>query len=110
MELHERIRIAREARGLSRKELAAAVGKSEQAVRWWESGTNRPRHEVLLKLGEVLACSFDGGAAAVDWGPLSAEDVALALAISRLPREYREAIATLVRLGGETARLTVEPG
>lgn len=44
-------------RGLTRKQLAAAVGKSETAVLEWENGNRRPADEDFPRLAKALGCS-----------------------------------------------------
>lgn len=48
------IRAARLAAGMSPTELAFKVGVSEMAVRFWESGANRPHALRLPTLAKVL--------------------------------------------------------
>ena len=48
------IRAARLAAGMSTTELAFRVGVSEMAVRFWESGANRPHALRLSTLAKVL--------------------------------------------------------
>jgi len=48
------IRAARLAAGMSTTELAFRIGVSEMAVRFWESGANRPHALRLPTLAKVL--------------------------------------------------------
>ena len=50
----EEIKTAREAAGLSRKELAASLGVTYSAVYAWETGTAAPGETVRQKLCEAL--------------------------------------------------------
>jgi Predicted transcriptional regulators len=60
LSIGDRIKSAREAAGLSRKELADRVGVSNQSVWLWETGdTKGPRPEHLLALRNVLKVSID---------------------------------------------------
>ncbi|HEX8751912.1 MAG TPA: helix-turn-helix transcriptional regulator [Solirubrobacterales bacterium] len=52
-----RIRIARERKGLSTKELGAAVGVGDRAVRWWEAGKTAPTLSRLREISRVLVVS-----------------------------------------------------
>src|SRR5437879_3160390 len=49
------IRLAREAKGLSRLELAKRFPVSESLVRWWESGRTVPAEQYVEQLIEILA-------------------------------------------------------
>ena len=51
------IRDYRLRKGLTMKELGAAVGVSESAVGLWENGRRKPNYERLLQIAEVLECS-----------------------------------------------------
>ena len=53
------IRIAREKRGLSQKQVAITLGVSAPAVSDWESGKKTPSSENLLKLSALLDVSID---------------------------------------------------
>jgi transcriptional regulator with XRE-family HTH domain len=53
----QRIRAAREQRGLSQEELAVTVGVSPQSIQQWESGKTNPRHTRMRKLATVLKTS-----------------------------------------------------
>jgi len=50
----DRLREARTAAGLSRKELAARAGLSWQAVRAWEQGAREPGLSSILALAAAL--------------------------------------------------------
>ena len=52
--LAERIRHARELKGLSREELSERLGVSEMTIRRWEKYNTSPRMEELQKLAQVL--------------------------------------------------------
>ena len=52
--LEERIRILREERGLSQKELGKCVGVSKQTVSNWENGSITPAMDKFLKLIEFF--------------------------------------------------------
>lgn len=48
MNIAERIKVLRKAKGLSQEELADRIGVSRQAVSKWESGHNVPDPEKLF--------------------------------------------------------------
>ena len=50
MELHDRIRAARTAAGLTQRQLARALNVSPSAVAQWEAGDTRPKHGHLLAI------------------------------------------------------------
>ena len=54
-----RIRELRELKGVSRKQIADAVGVSDVAVYYWEIGRQKPSADKLPKLAELLGCSID---------------------------------------------------
>ena len=54
----ERIRSARKQAGLTRAELASAVGASVQAVGFWETGVNEPRNRHLQALCKALGIAL----------------------------------------------------
>lgn len=57
--LHEQIRKAREAAGLSQQGLAEAVGIKEQsAISRWESGEHAPTVDALQRLADALGVAF----------------------------------------------------
>ena len=56
---HRPLRSAREQRGLSQAELAAAVGLSRQSIHAIESGRVRPRVDVALRIAHVLQASAE---------------------------------------------------
>jgi transcriptional regulator with XRE-family HTH domain len=52
----ERLRAARQARGLSWKRLAEELGVWESTVRDWENGTHRPSRVLRCRLARFLGC------------------------------------------------------
>ena len=50
----EKIRALREAKGLSQKELAEALGVDPSSVCYWESGKNEPTIFNLRRLADIL--------------------------------------------------------
>lgn len=59
MELNEKIKALRTERGLSQKELAAAIGVSDKTVSKWECGRGGISLKVALKLAEALGAHID---------------------------------------------------
>ena len=57
--IHNRIALFRVERGLSRKDLAAAVGVNPQTIGFLERGTYSPSVELALKLAAVFAVPVD---------------------------------------------------
>lgn len=53
-----RLREAREAAGLSRPAIAAAVSRCEASVARWEKGEHRPPEGVLVQIAHVLGVSL----------------------------------------------------
>lgn len=118
MKLNEQIRIAREARGISRDDLAEHLGVSKTSVVWWEEGKHAPRLPMLKQIETILETKFNAtgtepaeGQSAAFPG-VSPQDVQLAVAISRLPAAQRLAIQTLVEAsapGGAPSGDAVKP-
>lgn len=59
MELNEKIKALRTERGLSQKELAAAIGVSDKTVSKWECGRGGISLKVALELAEALGAHID---------------------------------------------------
>lgn len=53
------IKLFREKRNLSQKELAKILGIDASTVCKWETGVNLPRSNILLELARVLKCRAD---------------------------------------------------
>ena len=111
MELKDQIRIAREAAGLSRPELADRLGVSKQSIVWWEEGEHRPKMARISQIEDALNVRFDlterGNAKPVVGETVSLavdpETMRMAVALGRLPKAHRDAIKTLILLGEEKA-------
>lgn len=56
MKLHDRIRAARTAAGLSQRQLARALGVSPSAVAQWELDDTKPTHEHLFAIAAATNC------------------------------------------------------
>jgi transcriptional regulator with XRE-family HTH domain len=48
------LKVLRQRKALTQKELGALMGVSYQTIRLWEDGTSQPRREYIPKLAEVL--------------------------------------------------------
>lgn len=55
----ERLKEAREKKGLTQPELAKLVGKSQSAISYFESGAKTPSGNVSALLSDVLEVSID---------------------------------------------------
>lgn len=55
----EKIRSARNQRSLKQSELAAAIGVTERAVRFWEADKRDPRFEHVVAIARVTGQSLD---------------------------------------------------
>ena len=55
----EQLKKIREAKGISQKEFANALGVTESAVSHWESGRYLPTAGKLQKMVDILGCTFD---------------------------------------------------
>ena len=53
-EIGEKIRLMRESRGMTQKDLAIAINKSESAVSMYEAGRRRPKDPVAEALADVF--------------------------------------------------------
>lgn len=53
------LRSAREAKGYTQEDVAAALGVSRVAVTLWESGVNQPSARYLVPLADLLGVSVD---------------------------------------------------
>ena len=110
-----RIRDAREAKGLSGKELGVKLGYSTSAVSQWEHGRQAPKAEALIPLCQLLKVSTDHillGAPLEDV-PVAGPDETMELAYSVLidaiddlpagkqSKRVKTALALLRRVKGE---------
>jgi len=59
MEFKDRIKSLRAEEGLSALELAKKLGKSESAIRMWESGKAKPDADTLVELSRLFNCTTD---------------------------------------------------
>lgn len=56
---HNRLRKARESKGLSQRTLAERIGAYQTKYQNWEAGMNEPSYDDLVKLCNVLGISVD---------------------------------------------------
>ena len=92
----QRLRLAREARGLTQRDLAGVVGLTPAAISQYESGSIRPTVAALMALGEGLRfpCGFFAFDTGADLEPPDAHFRSLRSASSRMRR--REASRALL--------------
>lgn len=53
------IKLARETKNLTQKNLAEIIGVARSTVAMWETGEVLPRADKLPKLAEILGCTVD---------------------------------------------------
>ena len=104
-EIGRKIRVMREARGMTQKDLAIAINMSESAIAMYEAGKRRPKETV----GEALADVFnvpkwsiyyreDEMIPAVEGTvPKTFEARIVSGGMDKLPKEQREQILAVVR-------------
>ena len=66
MKFCEKIKELRIKKGLSQAALAKAIGASQKAVDYWESGTNEPKLSYIISLVEYFELSYDEFFAEID--------------------------------------------
>ena len=54
-----RLRMARQAKGMTAEKLAFALGVNPPCVHWWEHGRNYPMTERLIEMAKLLDVSID---------------------------------------------------
>lgn len=54
-----RIKLLREEKSMSQKELSIKLGVSEGSISLYENEGRKPSYEILLKLSEIFDCSID---------------------------------------------------
>lgn len=59
MTLHNRIAVFRAERGISRRELAEAVGVNNQTIGYLERGDYKPSLELAMKIAQYFAVSVE---------------------------------------------------
>jgi transcriptional regulator with XRE-family HTH domain len=89
MELHERIRKARKAAGLTQGAVAAHFNIRPVSVTQWESGKSRPDMERMGSLARLLNVPLGWLAEGDESAELSSEDVAAGLSESPRPRTVK---------------------
>jgi len=55
----EHIKLLREKKGMTQKELAEKIGVSQQNISRWETGEVIPRIDKIKIIAEVLECTID---------------------------------------------------
>ena len=94
MNLALKIEAARKARGLSRKELADKVKRSEHTVKAWEIGRNRPSKHTLQNV--ELALGLRSGE--LCGGPLTIQEALkqLEITLNKIPPQRRDHAVKLI--------------
>lgn len=104
--LGQQIKMLRQQKGWSQKDLAELIGEKNGTVSTWENGTRFPREDKLEKLVELFNVSYDSlmGYAPREKNPqLKAEDFTekdfeFLRQFKALPLEEQEAILTLAKV------------
>jgi transcriptional regulator with XRE-family HTH domain len=102
-----RIRDLREKRGLTRSQLASAVGVTFAGVFNWEEKDREPRIDTLTRLAEVLGVSAHYLMTGKE-GPKQAEPPKAAKTIDALLKKAQSDFAAAMGLPRERVRVTVE--
>lgn len=96
MEMAERIRLARESKGWSQRQLAAKMKRSPSAIAQWETAATAPTIANRADLSRVLGIPFvDLLPEAGVMGELTVSDpliAAIVLQAGKLPRQVQEAV------------------
>lgn len=58
MQIGERIKQARKAKGLTQKEVAARAGMADSAIRKYEAGKQIPKIETLSRIADAIGCDM----------------------------------------------------
>lgn len=69
--IHNRLAVLRAERGISRLELARAVGVNHQTIGYLERGDYSPSLELALRLGEVFGLPVEAMFSTKPFAPLS---------------------------------------
>jgi transcriptional regulator with XRE-family HTH domain len=54
-----RLRVLREAAGISQRELARQLGQDQSNIRYWENSGNFPRSDVLMPMAKALGVTVE---------------------------------------------------
>ena len=73
-EIGQILRMAREAKGLSRKQVAEAMERNEKIVGHWETGYSQPDANTLFELCDLYELSIDEAFGKKKQGATEAED------------------------------------
>lgn len=88
-ELYERIKNLRTQVGLSQSELAKRLGVTKSAVNSWESGTNSPSLNYIIKMSQIFSVSTDY---------LLGVNERLTVDITALDDNQKQAVQMIIRL------------
>ena len=59
MEFKDRLQALRTEKGISATQLAAAFGKTDAAIRMWETGRSKPDADTIVALSQYFGCTVD---------------------------------------------------
>lgn len=104
-EIGERIRLMRESRGMTQKDLSLAIGKSESAIAMYESGNRRPKDAVAEAMADVFNVpkwsiyyrEDEMIPIADNGGPKTFEARIVSGGMDKLPKAQREQILAVLR-------------
>lgn len=105
-----RIRQARDARGLSARQLATRISVRPSTLEKWERGSSEPRANKLLILAGILGVPLlwllNGNASAsADYDVRVSQTSAMARKLERAIAMQRDLAALLIDISGDVARL-----
>lgn len=108
MQIGDRIRRARQAAGMSQRELATALGVTHGLVGQWESQHKNPGRETLRRLAEVTLTSMDALLSdRAEIGPALVQNPRLLMLMRRfllMTERQQENLLELIGVAGDIAR------
>jgi transcriptional regulator with XRE-family HTH domain len=94
-----KLRLLREAAGISQRELARQIGEQQSNVRYWETTGKIPRSNVLVPMAKALGVTVEEllGEAKAKRAPAPGGKVRQVFeAVSKLPRRQQQKIVEVV--------------
>jgi transcriptional regulator with XRE-family HTH domain len=108
MQIGDRIRRARQAAGMSQRELAAALGVTHGLIGQWESQHKNPGRETLRRLAEVTLTSMEALLRDTDEaGPVLVQNPRHLMLLRRfmlMTERQQENLLELLGIAGDVAR------
>lgn len=97
-EIGQILRAAREAKGLTQKQVATEIGRKQQVVGHWETGYAQPDANTLFELCDLYGISVDEafGKKKADGAAISAEAQSIARAFDYLDAPGRAAVRAVL--------------